>query len=324
MRVDDPWGGEVHIEPDEYPCDHDRVAVIVVMYKSEELLPDFVTALRIGMEGVPYELVAVDNASPDASAEVMEKLAPEAVIVRTGQNGGYASGINSGRNAAGAHTAVLVLNSDVRLRPGCGIELLQRLKRPGIGIAVPKLFDGNGDVIDSMRREPTALRAIGDAILGARRAGRIDALGEIVSSMEEYDVERLTDWAEGSTQMVSSECWDSCGPWDESFFLYCEETEYDLRARDRGYRTLFVPTAEAVHLAGGSGTSNELWTLQVTNRILLFRRRNGAPKTVVYWLATLLREMTRALMGRSNSAAAVRGLLKPNVLRFALRGQEKI
>ena len=70
----------MHIEPDEYPCDHDRVAVIVVMYKSEELLPDFVTALRIGMEGVPYELVAVDNASPDASGEVMEKLAPEAVI----------------------------------------------------------------------------------------------------------------------------------------------------------------------------------------------------------------------------------------------------
>lgn len=300
--------------------DRDHVAVIVVMYNSEHLLPDFVTAVRDGMEGVSYELVAVDNASPDRSAEVVAALAPEARIVRTGHNGGYAAGLNAGRAAAGSHTAVLVLNSDVRLRRGCGAELLQKLKQPGVGITVPRLLDGDGRVIDSMRREPTALRAVGDAVLGAQRAGRIAAIGEIVSSLDAYEVEQRTDWAEGSTQMISSACWDACGPWDESFFLYCEETEYNLRARDRGYQTLFVPSAEAVHLAGGSGVSNDLWTLQVTNRIRLFRRRNGAPSTIVYWTATVFRELTRALMGRSNSAAAVRGLMRPNVLRLALRG----
>ena len=299
--------------------DLEHVAVIVVMYNSAHLLPDFVASVREGMAGISYELIAVDNDSPDSSAAQMAELAPEATVVRTGRNGGYAAGINAGQAAAGPATAVLVLNSDVRLLPGCAQELLRKLRLPGVGITVPKLFDGDGVVIDSMRREPTALRAIGDAVLGAARAGRIPALGEIVSPVEAYDVEQVTDWAEGSTQLISNECWDICGPWDESFFLYCEETEYNLRARDRGFATLFVPSAHAVHLSGGSGVSNELWTLQVTNRIILFRRRNGAAAACVYWGATLARELTRAMMGRANSAAAVRGLLRPAALRAVLR-----
>lgn len=301
----------------------EHVAVIVVMYNSAHLLPEFVTSVHAGMAGISYELVAVDNDSPDSSAALMAELAPEATIVRTGRNGGYAAGINAGHEAARPASATLVLNSDVRLRPGCAQELLRKLRQPGIGIAVPKLFDGEGRVIDSMRREPTALRAMGDAVLGATRAGRVPALGEIVSNMESYEVEQLTDWAEGSTQLISAECWDACGPWDESFFLYCEETEFNLRARDRGFGTLFVPSAHAVHLAGGSGVSNDLWTLQVTNRIILFRRRNGAPGACIYWGATLVREATRALMGRSNSAAAVRGLLQASTLRTVFRGSEE-
>lgn len=308
------------LPPDE--LSDERVAVIVVMYNSEQLLPDFVDALDEGMAGVSYELLAVDNASPDASARVMTELAPSATVVSTGRNGGYAAGINAGRAAAKPHTAILVLNSDVRLRPGCAAELLRRLRHTGVGIAVPKLVDGQGGVIDSMRREPTVLRALGDAILGAQRAGHFRRLGEIVSDLGQYEREQLTDWAEGSTQLISSECWEVVGPWDESFFLYCEETDFDLRARDHGFSTLYVPTAEAVHLAGGSGVSDSLWTLQVTNRIVLFRRRNTAAATAVYWCGTLLRECTRAMLGRSNSAAAARGLVRSRTLESVLHRSE--
>src|SRR5690349_21642343 len=94
--------------------DGDRVSIVVVMYKCEELLPDFVAALDEGLAGVSYELVAVDNASPDRSVELVKSLAPAATIVETGRNGGYAAGINAGVTAAGAHSAVLVLNPDVR------------------------------------------------------------------------------------------------------------------------------------------------------------------------------------------------------------------
>ncbi|SDU84319.1 Glycosyltransferase, GT2 family [Microlunatus sagamiharensis] len=288
----------------------DRVAVVVVLYNSAPLLPDLVESLPAGLTGVDFELVGVDNASPDSSVETLLELAPWATVVRTGRNGGYAAGINAGVAAARPHDAVLVLNSDVRLRPGCVAALLEGLQRTGAGIAVPRLLDADGALIDSLRREPTVLRAIGDAVLGAQRAGRFATLGENVTDLDAYGRAQRSDWAEGSTQLISRECWETCGPWDESFFLYCEETEFDLRARDLGFSTWLVPEAQAVHLEGGSGLSDRLWVLQVTNRVRLFRRRHGRVAVDLYWAATLLREATRAMLGRSNSRAATRALLR--------------
>ena len=293
----------------------ERVAVVVVMYNSQALLADLVASLGAGLAGLDYELVAVDNASPDNSVDVIQALAPSATIVSAGRNGGYAAGINAGVAAAAAHTAILVLNSDVRLGAGCVAELLESLRKPGVGIVVPRLVDAEGRVIDSMRREPTVARAFCDAILGARRAGRFKGIGEVVTDRRAYERLQLTDWAEGSTQLISAECWRACGSWDESFFLYSEETEYNLRARDLGYATVYVPTAKATHLEGGSGISHSLWTLQVLNRIKLFRRRHGRPATALFWLATLIREASRAALGRGNSRAAAHALLIPGHAR---------
>ena len=293
----------------------ERVAVVVVMYRSRALLPDFIASLEPGLRGVEYELIAVDNASPDDSVDVVRSIVPSATIVCTGRNAGYAAGINAGVAAAGPHTAILVVNSDVRLLEGCISELLGALRAPGVGIAVPQLVDGEGRLVESMRREPTVLRAFADAILGARAAGSLVRLGETVSDPRAYQRLQPTDWAEGSTQLISAECWTASGPWDESFFLYSEETEFNLRARDRGFATLFVPTAHAVHLAGGSGVSDGLWTMQVLNRIRLFRRRNGPVATALFWFATLIREATRAALGRGNSRAATQALLQPRRLR---------
>ena len=69
----------------------------------------------------------------------------------------------------------------------------------------------------------------------------------MVTDRRQYEKEQRIDWAEGSTQLISAECWRACGVWDESYFLYSEETDYDLRARDLGYATLYVPSAVAVH-----------------------------------------------------------------------------
>jgi GT2 family glycosyltransferase len=166
-----------------------------------------------------------------------------------------------------------------------------------------------------MRREPTVLRALGDALLGTRLAGRWSATGEMVTTHSAYDVATTTDWAEGSTQLVSAECWERCGPWDESYFLYSEEVDFALRARDAGFATRYVPGAGAVHLEGGSGSSPELWALLVTNRVRLFRSRHRRPSATVFWAIVLLREASRACLSREHSRTAVRWLLSPRRLR---------
>jgi N-acetylglucosaminyl-diphospho-decaprenol L-rhamnosyltransferase len=290
------------------------VAVVVVTYNSEGLIEDFITALDDGLKGVSWHLTVADNASADGTVAQVRRLAPAATLVETGGNRGYAAGINAAVAVARPHSAILVLNPDVRLMPGCVAELLAGL-RPGTGLVVPNLVNGNAQLIPSMRREPTVLRAWADAVFGATRAGRYRLLGEIVTDSRLYEGERVTDWAEGSTILISAECWQRCGPWDESFFLYCEETDFALRARDAGYVTRYMPTARAVHLEGGSATSPSLWSLLMINRVLFFSRRNGRVRTLAFYAASLTRELSRSMLGSAPSRRAVRALASPRALR---------
>ncbi|MGR6318707.1 glycosyltransferase family 2 protein [Micromonospora soli] len=292
-----------------------RVAVVVVTYNSERLLPDLLAALGPGLGALSWHLTVADNASADGTVATLRRLAPAATVVEMGRNAGYAAGINAAVAAAPPHAAVLVLNPDVRLRPGCVETLLAALATTGTGIAVPHIVDGAGALIPTLRREPTILRALGDAVLGARRAGRYAVIGEVVTDDRRYARETVTDWAEGSTMLISRECWQRCGPWDESFFLYSEETDFALRARDAGLVTRFVPEARAVHLEGDSRHSPRLWALLTLNRVRLYRRRHGLPRTAAYWFVLLAREASRALLGRQTSRAAARDLLRPAKIR---------
>jgi N-acetylglucosaminyl-diphospho-decaprenol L-rhamnosyltransferase len=295
-------------------CQMDKtaaIAVVVVMYNSAQLLPALLESLDRGLDGLTWHLTLVDNASTDGSADAARQLAPHATVVATRRNGGYAAGINAGVRSAPRHRAVLILNPDVRLADGCVAELARALDDPGIGIAVPRLVDGDGQLLYSMRREPTLLRALADAAIGALRAGRVRALGEVVSDHRQYDRQQLTDWSAGSIMLISSECMTATAGWDESFFLYSEETDFALRARDLGYATLFVPSAHAVHLEGGSATNPLLWPLVVSNRVRLYRRRHSLPTSLAFYAAVVCREATRAILGRDTSRAALKLLLSP-------------
>jgi GT2 family glycosyltransferase len=210
---------------------------------------------------------------------------------------------------------VLVLNPDVRLGPGCIRTLLQTLRTPGTGLAVPRLEDGTGTLIPTLRREPSIPRILGDALLGARRAGRFAAIGEVVTDPQHYERETVSDWAEGSTLLISGECWRRCAPWDESYFLYSEETDFALRARDAGLGTRFNPAARAVHLEGDSRVSPRLWALLTVNRVRLYRRRHSLVGASAYWAVLLLRELSRAAVGKPQSRMATRALLSPSRLR---------
>lgn len=291
------------------------VAVVVVTYNSADVVAGLLESLPAGLGDVPAQVVVVDNGSRDDTLEVVRSTAPDATVVATGRNDGYAAGINAGVAEAGNAVAILVLNPDVRLGPGCVPELLRALDRTGAGVVVPRLDDAAGQLIHSRRREPTLRRTLADALLGAERAGRIADLGEVVTDPGAYRVESATDWAEGSTQLISAACWRAAGPWDESYFLYSEETDFALRARDSGYQTWFVPAAHAVHLEGGSAGKPALWRLLVANRLRLYGRRHSPVATTAFWAVLVLREASRAAVGKATSRAALRALLSLSYLR---------
>ncbi|MFD8388634.1 glycosyltransferase family 2 protein [Streptomyces sp. NPDC059680] len=291
------------------------VAVIVVTWNSAPVLPGFLAALGEGMAGLDWRLVVADNDSADDTVEVLQTLAPSATIVQTGRNAGYAAGINAALGAAGEYGVALICNPDIRMRQGCAKRLVERLG-DGVGIAVPLLYEEGRDTPHySLRRESSVSRALGEAVIGNRRAGRFPRLSELVTDPAAYRRPTRADWATGALMAISADCLAACGPWDESFFLYSEETEYCLRARDLGYGTQLEPTAEAVHLGGDSQVSPRLWTLLTLNRVRLYGRRHGAVATACFRGAVFLRETSRAALGRRASRAAAAALLKPGALR---------
>ncbi|MFD0265052.1 glycosyltransferase family 2 protein [Streptomyces sp. NPDC127106] len=300
------------------------VAVLVVTWNSARVLPAFLASLPEGMTGLDWRLVVADNDSADGTADLVRSLAPDATVVRTGRNAGYAAGVNAALEAAagwdGGFRAALVCNPDVRMGTGCAARLVDALDAPlsggrRVGISVPLLYEEDGTLHHSLRRESRVTRALGEAVIGNRRAGRFPLLSELVTDPAAYRRATVADWATGALMALSRPCLDACGPWDESFFLYSEETEYCLRARDHGFATRLEPAASAVHLGGDSQVSPRLWTLLTLNRVRLYRRRHGPAATAAFRAAVLLRETSRAALGRPASLAAARALASPSALR---------
>jgi GT2 family glycosyltransferase len=141
--------------------------------------------------------------------------------------------------------------------------------------------------------------------------------GEVFIRPEHYRHETVADWATGAAMLVSDRCVAACGRWDESFFLYSEETEYCLRARDQGFELVLCPAVTAVHLGGESKVSPRLRTLLVVNRLRLYARARSRAATTMFWLVAVAREASRTLRGRPASREVLVALLSRRRMRCA-------
>lgn len=286
------------------------LTVGVVTYNSAALLPDLLAGLPAAMAGVPeWRLVVADNASSDGTLDVLRALAPDAVVCPSPTNDGYAAGVNAAADAV-PEADLLLLNPDLRLGPDCVARLRAGLTaRVGTGIAVPRLLEPGGALAYSLRRRPTVLRALGESLLGGRRARRFAALSEVVAEPAAYTRAVTSDWASGAAMLVSRECLSAVGRWDESFFLYSEETDFALRAAAAGYALRLVPEAEAVHVGGDSHVSPRLWSLLVSNKVRLYARGHGRMRAVAFWAAVALGEAMRSVRPAATHRAALRALV---------------
>jgi N-acetylglucosaminyl-diphospho-decaprenol L-rhamnosyltransferase len=291
-----------------------RIAAVIVTYNSADVLGDCLASLT--SHGIRLTRVVVaDNASTDKSVAIAEAADDHLPIriVQTGRNAGYAAAVNAGVAALDTEEpdAVFVMNPDSKLRPDTLALLWAALRTPGRGIAVPRLLNPDGTLQPSLRRTPTVRRALAEAIIGGELAGRIGTLGELVTHPREYERPGPAAWATGAAMLISIEALDDIGPWDESFFLYSEETEFALRAADRGWTLWYEPAAVVEHVGGDSATNPALAALVVVNKVRLFRRRHNAIAATAYYLALVAGEGARALAGRRTSRAAVAALVRP-------------
>jgi GT2 family glycosyltransferase len=314
---DEPAAGDAVTERDDNHRRGDdaaRIAVVIVTFNSASVLGGCLESLTT-QTGVQLSAVVVaDNSSRDDCVAIAEAAAGLPIqVVQLGRNAGYAAAFNAGVDSLDLRKldAVLVLNPDCRLRPDTLYRLSRVLRQPGRGIAVPLLLNPDGSLQPSLRRNPTVGRALAEAVIGGDRAGRIGTLGELVMSPSEYANPGPANWATGAAMLLATDAIRELGPWDESFLLYSEETEYCQRAADRGWTLWYEPAAVVEHIGGESDTNPTLYALMVANKVILFRRRRGAPAGFAYRLAVVLGEAIRAATGRRTARASLVALLSP-------------
>lgn len=271
------------------------VAVVVVTYRNAGHVDRLVASLRAENREQRLRVVVADNASDDGTLDAV-RAHDDVVAVDSGGNLGYAGGINVAMAHVGDVSAVLVLNPDLEIRPGCIAALRARMERTGAGAVVPRILEPDGSTYPSLRHEPSLLRALGDAVFGAHLPARPPVLSEMVFDPAEYDRAGTVDWATGAAVLVDRSVADAVGPWDERFFLYSEETDYFRRIREAGYSVWYESDAVVRHDQGGSGQSVELQKLMGVNRVRYARKHGGRLFGALYRGVVVMHEGARSYL----------------------------
>lgn len=278
--------------------------IVIVAYNSVDVIGELLDSIPAAAGDLTYEVTVVDNGSADGTPEFLASRGDCRVVRST--NTGYAGGINRGVRSAEPAGAILILNPDVRLQEKSLPPLADALGNPGTGIVVPQVRSPSGSLERSLRREPTSARALGLNWTG------LALFSEYLTGSADYEVPRTVDWALGAVLLMSRTCFDAIGGWDESFFLYSEETDACLRARDLGLRTRYEPRSVAVHVGGASGRTRSTHAMQIVNRVRLYHRRHGTAASWCYFGLTIISEISWLLRGHRQSGHAVLALLAPS------------
>ena len=204
------------------------------------------------------EAVVVDNASGD-TPELRQVIDANgwgdwATLITAERNGGFAYG----NNVAFAHAYAqerrpdyyYLLNPDAEVRPGA-IETLVRFfeERPEAGLAASSIEEANGELWPYAFRFPSVASEVETGLSW----GPVTALlRKHTVRREMSDVVEQVDWFPGAAMMMRREVVDDIGGMDESYFLYFEETDYLLRAKEAGWKAFYVPASRVAHAAGQS------------------------------------------------------------------------
>ena len=238
-----------------------HVLTITVTYKSAAWTARSLHALqaeRARSPGIRLEAVVVDNDSGD-SPELRRLIDANGwgdwvTLITAERNGGFAYG----NNVAFAHAYAqarrpdffYLLNPDAEVRPGAVQTLVDFFEaNPDAGLAASSIEEANGELWPYAFRFPSLASEVESGL----------SFGPVTMLLRERTVRRemgdaieQVDWFPGASMMMRREIVDDIGGMDESYFLYFEETDYLLRAKEAGWTAWYVPASRVAHAAGQS------------------------------------------------------------------------
>lgn len=244
------------MSPERSPAD---LLASIVSYRAPELLAACLAAVereRAG-SGLAIEVTVVDNASNDASGDLVRARFPWATLIANPENVGFGRAHNQALRGARARH-LLVLNADTEVQPGSLRTLVEYLdQHPDVAVAGPRLRYPDGRVQPSRRRFPTfGTFFVESTQIGQRFVPTHPLLGHFRMDDRSDDEEQDVDWLVGACLCVRARAAAEVGLFDERFFLYSEEMDWCRRFKAAGWRVVYLPTADVLHVEGGSSRTD--------------------------------------------------------------------
>lgn len=229
-----------------------ELSIAIVLHNSAGALAECLRSIQPVIEQGWAELLAVDNASPDRSVEIVQTEIPRARLVRLESNRGFAAGANAAMERATARYWLL-LNPDVRVPDGGLESMVQWMDdHPQVGAASPDIYGVDGHWESPGRATPSILRALLESsrahrVLPARVRGRI-LHGPYWLGGDQVDA----GWVPGTAMFVRREAARAAGPLREDLFMYGEDIEWCWRIRRAGWRIGVSSATTFIHATSTS------------------------------------------------------------------------
>jgi GT2 family glycosyltransferase len=291
-------------------------AVAIVNYNTLDHLRACLASVQAE---TPDEIVVVDNASNDGSAEMVRADYPNVTLYANRVNRGYGAAANQALAGSRAPYALL-LNSDTRLTPGTLQALRQYLdQHAAAAIVGPRLVHPNGELQASCYPFPTPINVFLEQTTLDQLLGRVPLLRSLSLRTWRHTRSRVVPYVVGAALAIRRVAFEEVGGFDETIFMYSEEADLSYRLNQAGWQTHFAPVATVVHVEAASTAQRRaemLYRLYISNMRFYRQCNSGASLETLMiivrasMLAKLLRDSLRLLVTREPE---IRALVAENV-----------
>lgn len=238
-----------------------NTTIIILTFNSSRFISSLLESLNSFKND--SEILIVDNDSSDDSVKIAKKFESYVKVIETGENLGFAKGINLGaKQAKGKY--VLFINPDTILKSGKLTDLISVFeKNEKAGVVGGKLMGGNGSPEKSAGRFFGLLETL-LIVLGLDESFGIRFSPKKISRV---------DFVSGGFMMVDSQLFKKLGGFDENFFMYVEDMEFCFRVKKAGRETYFTPEVVLAH-AGQGSSSRSFAIYHIYKGILYFYKKH--------------------------------------------------
>jgi len=226
------------------------ISVVIVAWNAQHYLKLCLESLAAAPPRRSMEVLVVDNASSDATVEMVESQFPWVKLIKSPENLGFSKGNNVAiRQAKGRYIALV--NPDVIVFPGCLDALADFLdQNPKVGNVGPRVLNPDMSLQSSCRRFPTLWNNFCSASgLSSKFKNSRFFAGEHMFYFA-HDQTRPVDVIVGCFSFIRREAFDAIGLLDEDLFMYGDDVDWCRRARNAGWGVVFYPGAQAIHDRG--------------------------------------------------------------------------